>query len=54
MFEGDLTVIQHNGAFVHVEFYNPESQHIESALLPIDELYYPDLAAGALILQLMS
>lgn len=53
MFDTDLTVINADKSCVTVSFYNKKNGHTETAILPIDELYYPDLAAGALILQLL-
>lgn len=52
MFEADLTVTEHIDSLVHVESLNPYNGRRETAVLPMSELYYPDLAAGALILQL--
>jgi hypothetical protein len=52
MFGADLTVIKHIDSLVHVETTNPYTGRKETAVLPLNELYYPDLAAGALMLQL--
>ena len=52
MFDVDLIVIDHIGSLVRVSYRNPLTHDVEEALLPQDELYYSDLAAGILILQL--
>ncbi len=52
MFDVDLCVVNHKDAYVRVSYVHPDTQKTEEALLPQNELYYPDLAAGILILEL--
>lgn len=52
MFGADLTVTKHIDSLVYVETTNPYTGCKETAVLPLSELYYPDLAAGVLMLQL--